>query len=398
MRPALALESPQELRATLGRLDTWLRARDFAGYDPYDSLNASRLPAFFRATPRRRQLVVQIGKRSPVNMRPLFGIPPHRHSKALALVASAYARLHRLERDPTRQSLAESFLSELEARATKGRDTIAWGYEFDVQTRWAFYPRGTPNIIVTTFVAHAFLDWFELTGDSPLLATAASAVRYLNDELLRATDRSYYSYVPGSGVLIHNANVLGCALTSRVARLMGDLGLQATARRAAEASLQAQQRDGLWPYGRGPGLEWVDGFHTAYVLDGLCELGEAGPDEAIRDALRTGFAAYSSTLFGPQGQPRYTPRSLYPLDIHSASTAIDVLSRRAEGNGRRLRLARQVCAWTMANMWDSRGFFYFQRNRLYANRIPYVRWSQAHMLRALSSLLGALEAGPAQDD
>ncbi len=397
MRSAPVLQSPQELRAALGRLDAWLRARDFAGYDPYDSLNASRLPAFFRATPRRRQLVVQVGKRSPVNLRPLFGVPPHRNSKALALVASAYARLHRLERDPARESLAGSLLSELEARGTKGRDTIAWGYEFDVQTRWAFYPRGTPNIIVTTFVAHAFLDWFELTGDS-----AAPGDRHGGGALLerRASAQRlaevYYAYVPESRVLIHNANVLGCALTSRVARLTGDLGLQATARRAAEASLQAQQRDGLWPYGLGPGLEWVDGFHTAYVLDGLCELGEAGPDEAIRDALRAGFAAYFSTLFGPHGEPRYTPSSLYPLDIHSASTAIDVLCRRAEAGAHRLPLARQVCAWTMANMWDPRGFFYFQRNRLYTNRIPYVRWSQAHMLRALSSLLGAMEAGPAQ--
>lgn len=397
MRPVLALESLQELRAALDRLDAWLRACDFAGYDPYDSLNASRLPAFFRATPRRRQVVVQIGKRSPMNLRPLFGVPAHRNSKALALVASAYARLHRLERDPARESLARSLLSELEARGARGPDTIAWGYEFDVQTRWAFYPRGTPNIIVTTFVAHAFLDWFELTGDSPLLATAAAAARYLNDELLRTTDGSHYAYVPESRVLIHNANVLGCALTSRVARLTGDPFLQKTARRAAEVSLQAQQRDGLWPYGRGPGLEWVDGFHTAYVLDGLCELGAAGPDEAIRDALHAGFAAYSSMLFGLQGEPRYTPGSLYPLDIHCASTAIDVLSRRAEAGAPSLRLARQVCAWTMANMWDSRGFFYFQRNRLYANRTPYVRWSQAHMLRALSSLLCTMEAGPTRE-
>ena len=260
MPPPLALESPQELRATLGRLDTWLRACDFAGYDPYDSLNASRLPAFFRATPRRRQLVVQIGKRSPVNLRPILGVPPHRNSKALALVASAYAQLHRLERDPARESLAGSLLSELEARGTKERGTIAWGYEFDVQTRWAFYPRGTPNIIVTTFVAHAFLDWFELTGDSSLLATATAAVRYLNDELLRANDASYYAYVPKSRVLIHNANVLGCALTSRVARLTGDLGLQSTARRAAESTLQgaAARRPLALRTGTRPGVDrWV---------------------------------------------------------------------------------------------------------------------------------------------
>ena len=389
------LDSPEALRSTWDRLDAWLRAHDFEGYDPYDSLNATRLPRALRATPRRRQLVVQAGKLSPVNMRPLLGVAPHRNCKALALVASAYAGRHRFERDSTRESLAASLLSELEARGTHGRGAIAWGYEFDVQTRWSFYPRGTPNIIVTTFVGNAFLDWYEITGDPVLLETAAAAVDYLNEELLGSGEGAYYAYVPRNPVLVHNANVLGCALTSRVARLTDDAGLKTLARNAVEASLEAQFHSGLWPYGREPGLQWVDGFHTAYVLDGLCELYAASPDETLRDALRAGFAAYAGMLFGPHGEPRYTPASLYPLDIHSAATAIDVLSRREEAGASGLALARRVCAWTLDNMWDRRGYFHFQRHRLSANRIPYVRWSQAHMLRALGSLLEAVLAGPA---
>ena len=394
-RAVLPFDSPEALRSTWERLDAWLRAQDFEGYDPYDSLNATRLPRVFKATPRRRQLVVQAGKWSPVNLRPLLGVAPHRNCKALALVASAYATLHRLDGDPVRESLAASLLAELEARGALGREAMAWGYEFDVQTRWSFYPRGTPNIIVTTFVGNAFLDWYEITADPALLATAAAAVDYLNEELLRSGDGAYYSYVPGNRVLVHNANVLGCALTSRVARLTEDRELKSLARKAAEVSLKAQFRSGLWPYGREPGLQWVDGFHTAYVLDGLCELSAVSSDETLHDALRAGFAAYIGLLFGRQGEPRYTPASLYPLDIHSAATAIDVLSRREEAGESGLTLARRVCAWTLDKMWDPRGYFYFQRHRLSGNRIPYVRWSQAHMLRAFGSLLEAVSAGAA---
>ena len=141
MEPSLNPVRPEfshVLRATWNRLDAWLRMRDFEGYDPYDSLNATRLPAFLRSTPRRRQLVVQAGKRSPVNVRPFLGVATHRNSKALALVASAYARLHRLEPDLARKSLAESLLATLQARGARGQGTVAWGYEFDVQTRWSF--------------------------------------------------------------------------------------------------------------------------------------------------------------------------------------------------------------------------------------------------------------------
>ena len=77
---------------------------------------------------------------------------------------------------------------------------------------------------------------------------------------------------------------------------------------------------------------------------------------------------------------------------HCASTPIDVLSRRSEPGEHRLSLARRVCDCTLAHMWDPRGFFYFRRHRLYTNRVPFMRLSQAHMPRAFMSLLVGLEA------
>ena len=51
------------------------------------------------------------------------------------------------------------------------------------------------------------------------------------------------------------------------------------------------------------------------------------------------------------------------------------------------RLADKVYAWAMDNMWDKRGYFYYRILRICTIRTSYMRWSQAWMLLALSTLL-----------
>ena len=41
----------------------------------------------------------------------------------------------------------------------------------------------------------------------------------------------------------------------------------------------------------------------------------------------------------------------------------------------------------MKHMWDERGFFYYRVLRMGTIRISYMRWSQAWMLEALSTML-----------
>ena len=52
-----------------------------------------------------------------------------------------------------------------------------------------------------------------------------------------------------------------------------------------------------------------------------------------------------------------------------------------------LPLAEKVATWAIRNLRDPQGFFYYQRRRFYTVRTPYMRWSQAWMLYALSRLL-----------
>jgi hypothetical protein len=50
-------------------------------------------------------------------------------------------------------------------------------------------------------------------------------------------------------------------------------------------------------------------------------------------------------------------------------------------------MAQQIASWTIQNLRDKRGFFYYQRRRFYTVRTPYMRWTQAWMLYALARLL-----------
>ena len=50
-------------------------------------------------------------------------------------------------------------------------------------------------------------------------------------------------------------------------------------------------------------------------------------------------------------------------------------------------LARRVAAWAVRELYDPRGFFYYQKRRLYTVRTPYMRWSQAWMAYGLARTL-----------
>lgn len=379
-----------ELWVVLAALERWLRRHDYAGKDPYDMLNGTRLPAVVRRHRLARQAVIQLGKRSPVDLRPWLGVPQVRIAKGVGLVASGYAFLRDAGWDGPAEPRGRGLLDWLLARRQPASDPRAWGYEFDAQLRWAFYPAGTPNIVVTTFVSNAFLDWYERAGDTAHLDAARRAAEYILDELC-VTDSGgpYFAYVPGVPTLIHNANLLGCGLIARLGALSGDASLTARALAAAGTSVVAQDARGRWPYGRGSDLSWADGYHTAYVLGSLHDVWRATGDPSVRAGLETGMRAYISGFFGSDGAPRFTDVNPYPVDVHCASSAVEVLLRAADVDERCASLARKVAYWALVNLFDPQGFFYFQKTRFSTNRIPYVRWSQAHMFRALAALAAA---------
>ena len=80
---------------------------------------------------------------------------------------------------------------------------------------------------------------------------------------------------------------------------------------------------------------------------------------------------------------------MYPLDVHSAAQSVITLTELRDLGPDDFALAARVLTWTVRNLWDERGYFYYQKRAIGTVRIPYMRWSQAWMLRALSAFLEA---------
>lgn len=360
-----------ELEEAVARLRAWGEARDWKGYDPYDALNSPAAPVLALGTRLGRRLLMQTVKLSPLNLRPPLGIRPEWNAKALGLVSSAYARLWAATGDESARREAERWLAWLMEHHSGDASGMAWGYHFDAQTRFFSYPRGTANTIATSFVARAFLDAHELLADERWKEPALAAARYLEANMLTA--EGHFRYVRGEDELVHNANLLACAVLTRAGR-HGPVG------RSLEVSLRAQRDDGSWPYAEGPRGNWVDNFHTAYVLESLAVCEPAFPE--VREALERGVAFWERELFLRDGTPKYDVGHVYPIDTHCYASAIDAWV--AVG---RLEAALRTASLLVEHMLDPSGYAWFQKRRFWTNRIPFVRWTTAPSFCALAGLL-----------
>jgi hypothetical protein len=382
----------QLFQTAYDELFSWCKQNDFAGHDPFDALN-SRL---FRATPlvqsrNARFIWSQIVKRSPSDLRALVRVPAERNAKGIALFALAQIANHRRIKTEESEKQAQEFLSGLLSMKLDGYNGAAWGYNFDWQSRNFFAPRDTPTIVPTAFAARALIEAVrEFQGDEYLNA-ARSVCNFILQDLPRTVDNKTelcFSYAPNSNTRIFNANLLAAEVLACVGKLTSEVELYEAAKRATQYVVNNQRPDGSWSYGTDPKQSWIDNFHTAYVLFSLNRIIAATSfGSEFQTSLERGYQYWKSNFFLAEGWPKYYHDDPYPADAHGAASAIITFLECVEFDKDALRLAQNVASWTIQNLRDSRGFFYYQRRRFYTVRKPYMRWTQAWMLYALARLL-----------
>ena len=377
-------------KSTALKLLDYCRANDWAGYDPYDALN-SRV---FKALPfldfRLARLALTQGvRRCPVNLRPLLLVPKSPNPKGIALFLSALIKL-------SKNGLTEGgemigpMAGKLLSLRSPDRPYACWGYNFDWQARPALVPKGSPNIICSTFAANALLDAYELTPEPAWLSAAVSAADFILDDLFWREDgsKAYFHYTTlVRRDEVHNANLLGAAFLCRVSRISGEKKYLQPALDAARYSVSRQHADGSWDYGEAPAQRWIDNFHTGFNLVALRRIGEFGETAEFESSIRRGFDFYKAHFFRADGAPKYYHEAAYPIDIHSSAQSLITLTEFRDFAADAIELAHSVLSWTLTNMWNRRGFFYFQKHPHFTVRTSFMRWSQAWMLLALATLL-----------
>lgn len=377
----------------------WCRRRGFVGYDPFDALN-SRL---FQSTPLKhsrtaRLIQTQVLKRSPVNLRPLLRVNPEQNSKGIALFALASLSNYRRLKTADAERETRALLDNLLRLKISGYSGLAWGYNFDWQNRNFFAPRGTPMIVPTAFAARAFIEAYETFKDEDYLRTAQSTCQFILRDLVRSSgpddpnEEFCFSYSPVDDTKVFNSSLFAAETLICVGALSVDTAFKEQAQRLALSAtnyvLKRQRADGSWAYGSGNAQSWVDNFHTAYVLMSLSRITKCSDGaNDLQPALQRGYQFWRDSFFLADGWPKYYHDALYPADAHSAATAIVALIELKELDSGAVALAERIAEWTLRNLRDSRGFFYYQRRRFHTVRTPFMRWTQAWMVYALARLL-----------
>jgi hypothetical protein len=371
------------IRTSFQALADYCKRNDFSGWDVFDGLNSRIfLNSPFYRSKLLRLAWIQFFKRSPVNFRRLALVPKGFNAKGLGLFAMSFLAVDNI-------SGAKILLDRLRGMQCGGYEGISWGYNFAWQARAFYVPKGKPTMVTTVFVAKAFLDYYDITGDIDALSVAEGCCEFIlkNLVLFEEEEKLCFGYIPQEATRIHNANMLGAALLGRVYSYTGRPELLEKSRKAMQYSLDALNKDYSWPYGELHHHQFIDSFHTGFNLVALKDWMDACDEYIWEDKLQNAYRYFLDTFWQGDGCPKYYNNSLYPIDIHCSAQGMVTCARLKDYDRRSMDMARKIGLWAIDNMHDRAGYFYYQKTRFFTNRIPYIRWSQAWMMYGLSRLL-----------
>jgi uncharacterized protein YyaL (SSP411 family) len=363
-------------------LDSWIRKENYEGYDPYDILNSK----FSSVSPKFRFYIQQFGKFFPLNIRPMVGVNKKAEPKAIALIALAYLNMRHMDERYLKDGM--SLLERL--IPLKGDEEFAWGYTFPWQSRDFYLKSYEPNIVVTSICGMAFLKYYETTKDEKYLKIAQSSARYISTKLNRHENDGElcFSYTVHDNSRVTDGNLFAGALMSAIYYHTGKDIYMEMVKKIIRYTEKTINPDGSIVYaydGNGNEITQYD-YHQGFDIMLLMEI-ERYTGMELKRYIDMATEYYLSMF--KNGVSRYRNEKKWPIDIHNQAQGILTFSYLSKFNRDYLKYAEEILRWTVGNMWDEKGYFYYHIWPFMKNKIAYMRWSEAWMLLALSAFLKA---------
>jgi hypothetical protein len=382
------------------RVLNFAKSKNYSGYSKFDALNSPLLKALSFDIPLLRLLYIQLVMRAPVNLRPLTGIRSSINPKGIAIFARSLLTMARVVKDADHyrreaQSLLD-WLIDHHSNVAGQYHGYCWGYDFDWQSPGFYAPAYMPNCVVSVFAGEALLQGYRVLGDPRYLEVARSTADFLLKDLPVLEDKDDYKcigYAPTQvRIKVININALTGAFLAKIATETGEEPLRREAQRLMKFVDRAKTSNCAWYYTEPPGDSPIthDNYHTGGILDALLEYTEETHDRAFEDTFWCGLDFYRDHLFVPDGAPKFMSSKQWPYDIHGSAQGIITFTKAAcydPSRKENLRMAARILEWTYQNMYDPRGFFYYQKHRLYTKKFTLMRWCNSWMALAIAHYL-----------
>ncbi len=319
---------------------------------------------------------------------------PQRFPIADAHYAMGFAMLSQVLHDERYYRRAVHFLEVLETTRCSGYENYCWGYPFNWETRTGTMWAQTPLITTVPYVYEAFLqvysiDWEPRWRDI-MRSIAEHAVHDYRDHPTSPTASSCsYNPDPKDRGGVVNASAYRSFLLTRAAADFDEPRYREVADRNLNFVLESQNPDGSWYYSVDGERDFVDHFHTCFVLKALAKIEGLTGDRACTVAIERGVEYYLGNLVDKQGLPKPFSRrprlTVYRRELYDYAECINLavlLQGRFPELDRILERLVGSSAWQKAD-----GSFRSRQLLLGWDNVPMHRWAQSQYFRSLCFLL-----------
>jgi hypothetical protein len=298
---------------------------------------------------------------------------------------------------------AVKFLEVLEHTRCQGQERYCWGYPFDWQTRRGTIRQNTPLITTVPYVYEAFRGVYAIDAREKwrgiMRSIAEHGLRdYRDIETSSKAASCTYTPEPDDPGGVINASAYRAFLLTAAAQDFSEDAYMAAAERNLNFVLESQNNDGSWSYAIDAQRDFVDHFHTCFVLKALAKIEAITGNRNCTAAIERGVAYYTENLFDDNGFPKPFSRrprlTVYRRELYDYAECVN-LATLLKGRFPKLDEIRSKIVRLQG--WCHPSGSFRARQLLFGwDNTPMHRWAQAQIFRSLSFVLhreSMIEAG-----
>jgi hypothetical protein len=326
---------------------------------------------------------------------------PQRFPIADAHYAMSFALLAGIYRDDKYYRRAVHFLDVLEETRCRNCEGYCWGYPFDWETRTGTLKRGTPLITTLPYVYEAFSAVYAIDRDKRWLRIMQSIAEHgfkAYRDMQTAPDTASCGYTPAPddpcGVV--NASAYRAFLLTKAGIELSELRYLELAKRNLNFVLSSQNENGSWYYSTDGTRNFVDHFHTCFVLKALAKIEQLTGCRQSWSAIERGVNYYVKNLVDADGLPvpfSKRPRlTVYRRELYDYAECINLgalLFGRFEQFD---EILSNVVKDLLARWQRTNGSFRARELLVGWDNVPMHRWAQSQVFRSLCFLLSELNS------
>jgi hypothetical protein len=319
---------------------------------------------------------------------------PTRFPIADAHYAMGFAFLYQATGDLSQLENAIHFLTELKKSRCHQFKDYCWGYPYDWVTRNGTIKSQTPLITSTPYAYEAFLQVHAIDGREEwkdvMASIACHAFRDIKD--FPASEKaSSCSYTPFDKGGVINAAAYRAFLLTSASQVFSNRDYLMTAERNLNFVLENQNSNGSWFYAVDGVRDFVDHYHTCFVMKALAKVHALTDHAATLEALRKGVNYYLDNLFGTDGLPKPFSRAprltVYKRELYDCAECINLCLLLRDRFPRLETTLRTVVKGILRDWIKPDGSFRSRKLHLGWDNVPMHRWGQSQMFRSLAFYL-----------